>query len=281
MRPMIILTDLDGTLLDATTYSFDAAKEALDAIRTRNIPFILSSSKTRAELERIRFRLDHQGPFIAENGGAVFIPKGLFTFPLRDATLRGPYQVIEMGTPYPTLRGELKEIERTLGHPLRGFGDMPAEEIAERTGLPAEEAFLAKQREYNEPFVLEEPAASDPGVFEALQRLAKDRGLRCTTGGRFFHLMGNCDKGRAAEYLIEFYRQQLGPDGERLQTVALGDSLNDLPMLILVDRPILVQRTDGSYHPNVATRTVPRLSRAKGIGPVGWNRAVLELLREA
>ena len=33
-RHILILTDLDGSLLDATTYSYDAAADALSAIQT-------------------------------------------------------------------------------------------------------------------------------------------------------------------------------------------------------------------------------------------------------
>jgi len=43
----------------------------------------------------------------------------------------------------------------------------------------------------------------------------------------------------------------------------------------MVDYPILVQKPDGSYDPDIH---LPGLVHAKGIGPVGWNEAVLELL---
>lgn len=85
MSPIVIFTDLDGSLLDAKTYSFDAAGEALNALRVRNVPLILVSSKTRAEIERLRNTLDHPHPFVSENGGGVFIPKGYFDFPLEGA----------------------------------------------------------------------------------------------------------------------------------------------------------------------------------------------------
>ena len=47
---LVIFTDLDGTLLDGNTYAFDAATEALDAARSHQIPVVLVSSKTRAEM---------------------------------------------------------------------------------------------------------------------------------------------------------------------------------------------------------------------------------------
>ncbi|MGH7256077.1 MAG: HAD-IIB family hydrolase [Nitrospirales bacterium] len=273
----LILTDLDGTLLDATTYSAEAAREALAAMRARKIPLILSSSKTRAELETIRARLGHQDPFITENGGGVFIPAGTFPSPVPEAVRRGPYDVLEIGTPYPVLRRALEDIGRELGCPLKGFGDMSPEDIADRTGLSPGDAALAKQREYNEPFLVEGPGQPDPNLIRTLQQLAHARGLQCTRGGRFFHLLGRSDKGASARRLIQLYRISLEGTGLRLRTAALGDSLNDRPMLAAVDQPIVVQRPDGSYDPDL---NLSQVIYAPGIGPIGWNRAVLDLVTD-
>jgi mannosyl-3-phosphoglycerate phosphatase len=60
-----------------------------------------------------------------------------------------------------------------------------------------------------------------------------------------------------------------------IETIGIGDSLNDLPFLLTVDRPVLVQKPDGSYDPDI---NLPNLIRAPGIGPAGWNDAVLDLL---
>lgn len=271
---IVVFTDLDGSLLDSATYSFEAAKVALQALQALHIPLVLTSSKTRAEMEPIRFRLDHREPFIVENGGGVYVPKGQFDFPLMGAMLRGAYQVIDLGVPYTKVRAALKEIAQGLSATVRGFGDMTVDEIAERTGLSPGEALLARQREYDEPFLIE-GSASPP---EEVTRQAEDRGLRYTAGGRFFHLMGKSDKGQACRYLIECYRRQRAAKGEGFLTVGVGDSLNDLPMLAVVDRPILVQKPDGSYDPRIV---LPNLTHASGIGPVGWNQAILDLLRTA
>src|SRR3989338_10179164 len=82
MPKTIIASDLDGTLLDSTDYSFAAAQPALAMIRARDVPLVLCSSKTRAEIEEYRRRLDNGHPFIAENGGGVFISHGYFSVPL-------------------------------------------------------------------------------------------------------------------------------------------------------------------------------------------------------
>ncbi len=270
MSRYVLFTDLDGSLLDASTYSFDPAREALEVLRARRIPLVPVSSKTRAEIEPIRFQLEMQHPFVSENGGGVFIPKGYFPFSLDGASVHADYQVVEFGAPYSKLCAVLKEIEQTVGYQLRGFADMPVEEIAERTGLTQVQALLAKQREYDEPFIIEGP----PTLAEQVTHEIERRELHCTKGGRFYHLIGETDKGRACRYLIDCYRRL--HDGQVI-TLGIGDSLNDLPMLAAVDRPILVQKPDGSYDHDLQ---LANLIRAPGVGPVGWNRGILSVLQK-
>jgi len=270
---MVIFTDLDGTLLDSDTYSFDAANDALNALRARGIPVVLVSSKTRSEIEPIRSHMGNHHPFIVENGGAVLIPTEYFPFPIANARTTGPYLVIELGTPYERLRQTLKEIAHELGTSLRGYGDMSVDEVANRTGLSLEDAALSKRRDYDEPFVVEDhdQRSSEHILAEAIT----NHGLRWTKGDRFHHLMGSQDKGDAVRRLITCYQQRAEQDRTTLTTLALGNSLNDLPMLAVVDTPILVQSPDGSYAAGI---DLPRLIRAPAPGPAGWNQAVLSLL---
>lgn len=273
MPRYLVFTDLDGCLLDSQTYSFDAARPALERLQADHIPVVLVSSKTRAEIEPLRQQLNHQGPFIVENGGAVFVPSGLFAFPLERARRRSAYQVIELGTPYAMLRDVLKQIEDSVGTPLIGFGDLSIDGIMELTGLPREAALRAKLREYDEPYLVQAP----PAIITEVCRQIVSRGLQWTKGGRFFHLTGLNNKGQAALKLLRCYKRQWDLDGELhpVKTVGLGDSLNDLPLLIAVDHPVLVQKPDGSYDHDI---NLPRLIHAPGIGPVGWNHAILDLL---
>jgi mannosyl-3-phosphoglycerate phosphatase len=264
---LVIITDLDGTLLHPRTYSFDEAAPALALIKRLSIPLVLSSSKTRAEILLYRERLGNHDPFISENGGGVFIPVGYFPGDT-GGTERGGYSIITMGRPYDEIRGIFKEIKDTLSISAPGFGDMSAEEIAALTGLGIVEARLAKLRDFDEPFVVDEGDAERTG--ELLGAIEK-AGLGWTRG-RLYHILGDNDKGRAAEVLKGLFRKTLGSD---IKTIGVGDSLNDLPLLRTVDYPVLVQRADGGYDDEVE---VDGLIKANGVGPAGWNKAVLEII---
>jgi mannosyl-3-phosphoglycerate phosphatase len=270
MPQLIVFTDLDGTLLDIDRYGWDAADEALREIRVRNVPLILVSSKTQAEMEPLRLALQNDAPFIIENGGAIFIPEGIFDFSPDGAEFRTPYHVIEMGVTYDRLRSGLKEVAQTVGVDVRGFGDMSVDEVALRTGLSPAGARLAKQRQYDEPFVM-----VDGGLnAERFVCEAAHAGLVVTRGDRFWHLHGPSDKGRACRYLIDCYRQAASARGTVLTTAALGNSANDASMLAVVDRPIVIPNTT-TYRADISA---PTWAVGSGPGPAGWNRAVLDLL---
>ena len=69
---LLIFSDLDATLLDHNTYSFKEAVPALKLIKKREIPLILSSSKTYEEMIVIRKKLNNHDPFIYENGSGIY-----------------------------------------------------------------------------------------------------------------------------------------------------------------------------------------------------------------
>ena len=97
---VVIFSDLDGTLLDHQTYSSDPADRAIARLIAEEVPLVLCSSKTRAEIEAIRSRLGVGHPFIVENGGALFIPAGYFPFAVEAARCETGYHVVELGLRY-------------------------------------------------------------------------------------------------------------------------------------------------------------------------------------
>jgi mannosyl-3-phosphoglycerate phosphatase family protein len=271
MKKLIIFTDLDGTLLDYSTYSFKAALPALQLLKERDIPFIICSSKTKKEIEYYRKKIGNNHPFISENGGGIFIPKNYFQFKLQSQNFKvieeNDYQVIRLGAQYSDLRRAIEAL-RKEGFSIRGFGDMSAKEISEAAGMTTEEAKMAKERDFDEPFIFK---GSNAKVKELLQAIEK-KGFNVAKG-RFFHILGNSDKGKVTSILIDLYKKKY----DKVTSIAIGDSPNDIPMLEKVDYPVIVQKFDGSYDTQI---DILHLTKADGIGPEGWNKAVLSLLKQ-
>lgn len=267
---LVVFTDLDGTLLDHRSYSWRAAEEALAELARRKIPLVFATSKTRAEVEVLRRKLGNQHPFITENGGGIFLPPEYFPFRIPGAVKIGRYHCLALARPYQEMVETLEALAVESGAVAVGFHQMSAREIAQNTGLTVGDAGLARQRDFDEPFFF----AADEAAERRFLALARQRGLTVARGGRFWHLFAGSDKGRAVKELMKLYRRRAPL---RLRAVALGDSANDLPMLAAADHPILVEKPGGGYDEAV-TEKLPRVHRAPGPGPVGWNAAILNLL---
>lgn len=248
----VLFTDLDGTLLDAETYSPEGSRAALSRLQAVGIPVVFCSAKTHAEQEPIREALNVKQSYIVENGSAVIFPDD--------------YRHV-LGLPVAEIHEALAAIKQESGLEFHGFQELTVEEVAELTGLSPEAAALARTRDYSETVVTQ----FNPETLEKFQALCADRGLKCPSGGKFYTVTGaNADKGRAVTWLSDHVREE-NPD---LVTIGIGDSPNDAPMLAAVDQAYLVQRPEGIWR----EVDVPGLIHLPAIGPAGFTEMVNQIL---
>jgi mannosyl-3-phosphoglycerate phosphatase family protein len=268
-RALMVVTDLDGTLLDDRTYAYEDARAALEALHREAGPLVLATSKTWAEVVGLARGLPMEVGAIVENGGAVIVPAHAFARPPAGACRDADLLVMELGENYDALVRHLAAIADETGVRLTGFAGLSVADIARLTGLPVAAAELASRRRHDEPFLIDDPAMV-PRVAEAARR----RGLEVTQGGRFLHLVGGgTDKARALRVLLAAHAKE----GRHFTTVGLGDAGNDLAMLAAVDRPVIVPRPDGTLDSRLAS-ALPVAERAPAPGPGGWNAAMLVIL---
>lgn len=228
----VIFSDLDGTLLDEK-YGYDEVEPIIRRLLSHNASVVLASSKTRWEIDFYRQKLGIQDPFIVENGSAILIAPKYFQTSYNYTRQTQNYNVIELGLPYSVVRKKLVEVKQRTGAEIIGFGDMSVREVAEDASLPFRLASFAKRREYDEPFKIVE--GDEKRVLDAIV----NDGLCYTRGGRYFHAVGNTDKGKAVAILKNLYQQEYGS----IVTIGVGDSDNDFPMLEKVDKPFWLRDT--------------------------------------
>lgn len=259
---LLIISDLDGTLLNHENYRWEAARPALEKLELGGIPLILNSSKTAPEIRRVRQELGNSAPFIVENGAAVVIPAHTFGNPGE--------QVVNFGAS----RSDVLKVlgaQRQAGARFRGFEDMSAQELADLTGLDDASARMAKDRLGTEPLLWE---GSEDELAE-FQTALRAENLRLVQGGRFYHAMGVFDKADGARFLLEKYREQSGD--QPVIAIALGDSPNDQQMLESADIPVVIR---GIHSDEVQLPSAKHAMRSIKPGPEGWNECVLNLLFE-
>jgi mannosyl-3-phosphoglycerate phosphatase len=262
---LLIFTDLDGTLLDQENYAFDHALPALRRIQDLAVPLVVTTSKTRSEVQHLLMKLGLNEPFITENGGGIFFPGNYRGFNIKDAYEKDSFQCLCLGRPYDAIRSFIKAIPNRVG--IRGFGDMSVAEVMALTNLSREEAAQARCREFTEPLLVE-----NPDDLPRLIALTEHEGLSMTRGDRFYHLMDQRqDKGKAVCKVTDIFRQHLDAT---IRTIGIGNSRNDLPMLENVDIPVIVPHPDGHYEET----GLINLRKAPFPGSRGWNKVVEDLL---
>lgn len=268
--PLVIVTDLDGTLLDPVTYAIDPALRALGRVKRLGIPLVLCSSKTRAEIEAIRRRLEISDPFIPENGGAIVAPAGYFVRVPPGAVVVDERFTLALGRPYAEVVAVLRDVAAAEHVTVCGFSDMTVSEVAADCGLPLLDAQLAKMRQYDEPFTL---VGADPSGRSRFLKALKRRGVRVVSGGRYDHATGDTDKGQAVDFLRRLFAERGGP----VVMAGLGDGLNDMSLLRAVDHPVIVCNDSCGATARLA-RKVAGAMVTSASGPEGWAEAVTTLL---
>ena len=288
-----MFTDIDGTLVDINTaeYGKKTAK-LIRLIKERNIPLILTSAKTRLEQNKIREDLGISDPFIVENGGAIVIPKGYFPdYALRDIkyqeTKNGPIDVnheivVELGKPADYIRAKLSDIRKKYSINFRGVADISVEKLSNLALISREQAKRMAQRNYGETIL----QIQSEDIARFIKYVQED-GMRVIHGGRFFDVTVGTDKGIAVGILKKLFKDKFH---NNVTFFGIGDSTNDIPMLNLMDIPILVQRQDSSWVDDGEIKmknavdssriSSNKLIKVEGIGPNGWENAIHKIILE-
>lgn len=245
--PLLVFSDLDGTLLDHETYCWKPARPALDRLAELGVPVVLATSKTAAETVILQ---DQMGlvsyPAIVENG----------------AGLIGQGKSVPAQNDYHLLRRKLQSLPESLRVCFTGFGDMSVEDISEATGLCLEDAARARARSFSEPGLWSGSAEQKEEFLSALASL----GISARAGGRFLTLsFGKTKKDGMAEV-----KRHFAPE----TTIVLGDAPNDLEMLEQADVGFIVANPNHSALPVMKGETEGRICRTDAPGPTGWNAAV-------
>jgi mannosyl-3-phosphoglycerate phosphatase len=262
----LVATDLDGTLLDHYTYSWQAAQTSIQALQARGSMIVINTSKTLAEVHTLQQELKLNAPFIVENGSAIYAPASSPA-----AHFLNPYTTefsrLVLGNDVAAITGLLQQLRKHNKWQFEGFSDWSVADVVLHTNLSQDKAVQAKERQFSEPILWQDSETN----FELFAKELAKNNLKTIKGGRFIHVLGNSDKGTALLAL-----RKLLPNFSNIKLICLGDSYNDLDMLQIADYPVLV-RSPAHDFPAHQCPVPPIYTNA--YGPEGWREAIQKILQ--
>jgi len=268
-QALLVSTDLDGTLLDHYSYSWEAASPAIERLKVIDAPIIINTSKTFQETVNLQHQLEIDAPFIVENGSAIYAPvNGSPKLKHLPSSRYSDYSVILLGSPRKKIIESLQALRSEHSFIFESYTDWDTEKIIEITGLNTEGAIASQNREYSEPMIWSDSEEN----FETFSKAVDELGYRIIYGGRFIHILGKSNKGLAIQKL-----QQLVEHSDKVSRalVCLGDSRNDVDMLNIADYPVFIKSNAHTF-PAHDCKNTPIFSSAEG--PAGWNESISSIL---
>ena len=218
-----IVSDVDGTLMDHT-YDLSPAKETIKTLKELSIPVILCTSKTAAEVNVIREELNLTDPYIVENGAAIY----------GEALTKVNGEII-LGERYIVLEKILNCISKEINYELVPLNNLSDREATKLTGLRGNSLTLMRDRHWSMPFL------NPPNFLEnKINVCCKKYKVVIFKGNRMSHLLSHkSDKGKAINELKKYSKRN------NIKIVGLGDSPNDLPLLVNSNIRIVIPGEDG------------------------------------
>ena len=253
-----VVSDVDGTLMDHS-YDLTPARETIKTLQDLSIPVILCTSKTAAEVNVIRKNLNLTDPYIVENGAAI-----------HGESLDKVNGKIILGEKYEVLEVILKNISEEIDFKLTPLNDISDKDATALTGLKGNSLSLMRDRHWSMPFL------NPPDYLEKKIYLScKNFDVEVFRGNRMSHLLSkNSNKGKAITVLKEY------SNNLNVNIIGLGDSPNDLPLLLNADYRIVIPGLEG---PNLSL-----LDKLKGFkftlasepNGYGWKNEINKLINK-
>ena len=253
-----VVSDVDGTLMDHS-YDLTPAKDTIKILQKLSIPVILCTSKTASEVKVIRRELDLKDPYIVENGAAIY-----------GESLKKVNGKIILGEKYETLEEILNLISKEIDYKLIPLNNLTDHEATELTGLKGNSLTLMRDRHWSMPFL-------NPPNFleEKINICCKTFKVDIFKGNRMSHLLSsNSNKGKAINSLKKYSNNQ------NIQIIGLGDSPNDLPLLLNSDIKIVIPSEDGPNLNLLNQLKDFKFTLASEPNGYGWKNEINKLLNK-
>tara|TARA_X000001036_G_scaffold400231_1_gene404434 strand:+ start:353 stop:1270 length:918 start_codon:yes stop_codon:yes gene_type:complete len=262
---LLIFSDIDGTFLNHSNYSYGNLKKYLDRIKN-NSYIIFNTSKTFSEVFNLSKKLELKFPFIVENGACIFFPKNWLKLKIpsegffKYKSFYG-YKLSKYNSKY--IKSKITNLKNN--YKFSFYSELNEEKIKNITNLKIKEVKRSKQRMFTDPILWED---TDQNIIKFKEQvLSWNNSLKVFKGGRFLHISDYYDKTLAMQKFISLTSTALK---KKYISVSLGDSENDIGMLENSDYSCIVKNKNC----RISIKKENNVYFSKNVAPEGWSESI-------
>lgn len=261
---VVIITDLDGSLLSHSTFSFKQIHNDILELLDSGIHIVPASSKTKIEMNVFCSELGRELPFVYENGAGIQNIRSLMPDSKLPDTLLSE-KAISVNNLWQVW---VEKVPNELKKQCLFVHEMDMKQQINLFGLKGERLENALNREFSFCFKF----VGNRAELRLLKHILDTNNLSFHQGGRVLTLSGKHNKSDFCE-LIQFNSRQHGSSSF---LVGVGDSENDVELLEACDVSCIIPRP----HKPLLSLSIPleRTIIAGSIAPLGWLEAVRKAL---
>ena len=268
MKRYLIFTDLDGTLLDHNNYSFGNNKKMISTIINNKNEIIFNTSKTFSECKKLLKELKLSNmPFSTENGAVLYFPKIKFNKIKNSSSFEKYWKVRIAKLSSKAWHLFLKQKQKKYNFLIAQ--DLSSKILKKYTNLDGTSKML--NREASQIILWEDSLVNLKKFKNALK--SEKQGV-LIQGSRFIQVSSVCNKRIAKKLISHAYDYQFYGTYSK-NTIALGDSKNDIDMLNSASYPCLIKNRSG-YFPKLRSNKKNIIKSSK-FAPDGWSQVLYKL----
>jgi mannosyl-3-phosphoglycerate phosphatase len=206
------------------------------ALEHAGVPLIWVTTRSRAQIDEPVRRFGHKHPFVGEDGCGVFLPSDYFHLRPEKAIRLGRFTCIPVAMPQPAASEALDSLSEATGVSVVSLRSLSPRELEQNLGLPAREAELARQRDFDEPFFFAGTAQADIDRFTAEASLRK---IALRQHGVLWSLAVGADLRQCVRHLSKLYDRALRA---HLTVVGIASAAESDTLFPACDRTLLLER---------------------------------------
>ena len=242
------------------------------ALEHGGVPMVWVTSRSRAQMDEPIRRLGHRHPFIGEDGSGVYLPEGYFNLRAEGTVRMARFTCLPIAKPQPAAAQTLEALSEETGVPVVALRALSPRELAQNLGLPAREAELARQRDFDERFFFAGASESD---IERFRGEARQRKLVLRQDGVLWSLSVEGNVARAVRELAKLYERVL-----RVRPTIFGVATREQAgeLFSACDRKIALTEANQKFAP---VESGPHSSAGKtkeyALGRDAWERVLADI----